>query len=154
MSAEQPALRLVDENGELREGGCPECAALRDQLAGAEGEIRSLRARLAQAKRDREAKAHGHRHWPRVLELFGYWKEKCSHPNSRFSVDRFEVAEPIYREYGYDLCKRAIDGAAFDPFTSTRKNGSIKRHDDWDLVFRSRGKFEEFCNRAPLKGKE
>jgi hypothetical protein len=43
----------------------------------------------------------------------------------------------------------AIDGAAFDPYTTKRKNGSTKRHDDFTLIFRNADKMEEFANRAP-----
>jgi hypothetical protein len=47
------------------------------------------------------------------------------------------------------LCRRAVAGAAFDPFVSRRRNGTEHRHDDWDLIFRSSDKFEQFCCKAP-----
>lgn len=45
------------------------------------------------------------------------------------------------------LCARAIAGAGFDAFSVQRRNGSVKRFDEWERIY---GKgFEEFCNRAP-----
>ena len=61
----------------------------------------------------------------------------------------FQVALPYVDAHGVELCRRAVEGAAYDPFVTKRKNGSTKRHDDWGLIFRDDQKFEEFCNKAP-----
>lgn len=47
------------------------------------------------------------------------------------------------------LCARAIAGAGFDAFKTTRKNGTVKVFNDWDLIHRSADKWEEFCCKAP-----
>lgn len=143
-------LQLVDtQTGELSDHVCRECSAKDDQIAGLERDIRGWRARYADLARDREADARQHPLWDEAKALFGEWKLACGHPRCRFDAGRFELVKPFLERYGVELCRRAIAGASFDPFTTTRKNGSVKRHDDWELVFRNAGKFEEFCNRAP-----
>jgi hypothetical protein len=95
--------------------------------------------------------------WPAAKRLFGEWKLACNHKRSPFTTDRFWQVEPYLTNTRYakgeqeriDLCRRAIAGAAFDPFVTRRRNGSTKRHDDWELIFRDSSKFEEFCCRAP-----
>jgi hypothetical protein len=145
---EQPRLRLVDEDGVVQDG-CPSCSALEDQVKGLERDLRSWRARYADLFRDKEADAKKSKHWPKALELFQHWQAVCNHPRSHFDAQRFWLVEPYLKNDGYELCKRAIDGMAHDCFTTTRRNGTRKRHDGWELIFRDRGKFEEACNRAP-----
>lgn len=125
---------------------------LEDQLAGASRDIAAWRLRYADLKRDKERDAEQHVHHAAIKSLFEFWQAKTSHPRCKFNHQRFEVAEPIFREYGDALCRRAIEGAAYDPFITKRRNGSVKRHDGWELIFRDRAKFEEFANRAPLDG--
>jgi hypothetical protein len=152
-----PDLRLVrPDTGEVIETECDRCevighelAETADQLQGAEREIRAWRRRYANLKRDVEAEAKAHPRWDEAREVFDYWREKCRHPNSKLNAERFNLVEPYLRADGLEMCKRAIDGAAFDPFITARRNGSKKRHDGWELIFRDRGKFEEFVNKAP-----
>lgn len=151
MSEPAPVLRLINaETGELVEEhpGCPNCQRLEDQLDGAEREVRAWRARYADAMRDKEAEAKKHPLYSQAEKLFGEWKRLTGHTRSKWTPDRFEKARPFLKSDGYDLCLLAIQGAAFDPYTKARSNGTIKRFDDWELVWRDRGKFEEFCNRA------
>lgn len=130
----------------------PTLIALQNRNVGLEETIRRQASALGAARRqlDPEARAREHERWTVVEELFIYWRIHCRHPKSRFSAKRFHQALPYIEAHGEDLCRRAIDGAAFDPFTTRRKNGSVKRHDDWALIFRDDAKFEEMCNRAPL----
>lgn len=156
MSA-QANLRLV-ENGEVPEDG-PQTfgealvalAAAEDVIAGLERDIRGWTTRYAQLERDRVADAMRHELWDQAEELFGYWRLRCKHPRSKFTFDRFEVVRPYLQKYGIDTCKKAIDGAAFDPYTTTLRNGRTKRHDDWGLIFRDADKLESFVNRAPIE---
>jgi hypothetical protein len=83
--------------------------------------------------------------------VFEYWQATCRHPRATWNAERFFLVEPFVKKHGVEMCKRAVDGAAFDPFVTTRRNGSTKRHDGFDLIFRSVDKFEEFANRAPRK---
>lgn len=137
--------------GEVCESCLPTLLALQDRNVGLEQTIRLQAAKLGRYERERdpEVKARAHDGWRTIAELFDYWRRHCKHPGSRFSAKRFHVALPYVEAHGIDLCRRAIDGAAFDPFTTRRKNGSTKRHDGWELIFRDDAKFEEFANRAP-----
>jgi hypothetical protein len=146
----RPHLAVVDtETGEVKDD-CAGCAELRAQLAGAERDVRSWRSRYAALERDKERDAQNHEVWKPIAELHRYWRTKCNHPRSKFGADEFWMALPIWQEYGEDMCRRGIDGAAYDPYTTTRRNGSKKRHDGWELIFKNRPKFEEFVNRAPI----
>ena len=140
---------LNPETGEITEQTCPYCAVKDDEIEGLQRDIRGWAARHAALKRDKEAEARAHKYWPVAVELFQHWQEVCNHPGCDWDADRFFLVEPFIRKNGRDLCQRAIDGAAYDPFITTRKNGTKKRHDGWELIFRERGKFEEFANKAP-----
>lgn len=136
---------------------------MEDEIAGLQRDIRGWAARYRNLERDKEAEAAESPVWPAALRIFEHWKSACRHPKSSWTLDRFELVRPFLEKLGDKakppaerlaeaeaLCKRAIDGAAHDPFVTTRKNGSAKRHDGLDLIFRNADKMEEFCNRAPL----
>lgn len=142
-------LHVVDtETGEVQPG-CVSCDALKDQLAGANKDIAAWRSRYAMLKREKDAQARDHEHWPAISALFDEWRTECRHPRSKFTPDDFWLCLPFFEEHGRHMCRLAILGAAFDCFKTRRANGSVKRHDDWTLIFKSRSKTEEFVNRAP-----
>ena len=69
-------------------------------------------------------------------------------------MDRFELVEPFLKSKRYEPWIRcAIDGHVFDPFVTTRKNGTLKAHNGWDLLFRDAAHFEEACRKAPLESR-
>lgn len=152
MAAARGPLRLID-------GGTGEIVsddhvqALRDEIAGLQRDIRGWAARYAQLKRDKDREARSHERWPEAVAVFQHWQRVCRHPRSAFTADRFWLVLPFLERHGVELVRRAIDGAAYDPYTVRRKNGSIKRFDDWELVFRDEGKFNDFANRAPIPPK-
>jgi hypothetical protein len=138
-------LRLVPGTGELEElDECPSCKEY-------ERDVRRKNAQITQLKRDREAKAKQSEIWPVAHALFDYWRDRCGHKRTQWNLDRFEQAAPFIERHGEDMCRLAIEGAAFDCFTTERKNGTIKRHDDWGLIFRpgDPDKFDEFVRKAP-----
>lgn len=124
-----------------------------DEIAGHLETIRRQSAALGQARRqaDPEKRAREHERWSVVSDLFDYWRRTCKHPNSRFSAKRFHQALPYVEAHGVEMCKRAIDGAAYDPWITARKNGTRKRHDDWSRIFKDDDIFEDHANRAPFK---
>lgn len=126
--------------------GCREAAHI---VAGLEATIRSQAATISRLRIDKERDARNHPRWNEVREVFEYWQRHCRHPRCKFNAERFWLLLPFIEDEGVELCQRAIDGAAYDPFTTPRKNGSTKRFDDIELIFRNRQKYEEFCNRAP-----
>ena len=142
------ALHLVDtETGEVVEDGCQACKAKDEVIETAGHKISNLKGRITQLLQEAE---EGHEAFPSFKRCHDYWRERCNHPRTKYDIEDFKLWLPLYEKHGLDLCLRAIDGAAFDPFISTRKNGSTKRHDDWELIHRKGGaKFREFCNKAP-----
>lgn len=144
-------LRVIDENGQVIDEYAAYLQGLEDHIAGLQRDVKAEHLRYENLKRDKAAEAKGHRLWPMAVELFDHWRKACKHPRSTFSPERFEQARPFLEKHGLDLCKRAVDGAAYEPFCTTRKNGTVKRHDGWGLIFRPAepDKFEEFANRAP-----
>lgn len=157
MSAPQ-RLALVDtETGERHPFRDEEAATLhaeiarqRDVIKGLQRDIRGWAARYAELKRDKEEEARSHALWPDAVRLFRLWQRLCHHPRAGWDVERFEQVLPFLKKHGIAMCERAIVGAAFDAFETTRRNGSKKRHDGWELIHRSADKWEEFANRAPL----
>lgn len=154
------SLKVISEEGEIvrestEERDCPGCLALKDQLQGAEKDIKAWRTRHANLKRDQEADAQKDALWLVIKALHDLWRNVCKHLKSEFGLTEYKQALPYVkrRGYGVEMCERAIAGAGFQPTTSRRLNGTVKRHDDWELIFRNHSKFEEFCNRAPLDWK-
>lgn len=151
-SHEEPNGHWVDgDTGEMTEHD-PRVGWLEQQLEGAEREIRAWRARYAKLVEDKDAKAQEHPLYPRVKEMFKYWRKACRHPRSGFKTEHFEMALPYFEDkehYGEEMIRRAIAGAAFDPFITQMKNGKSERHDHWSLIFKTSKTFERFCNKAP-----
>lgn len=150
MSATVRHLHISDaESGELLDG-CPVCSEKDDVINGLQRDVRGWAARYADLKRDKEREARKDPLWPAAVRVFEYWQQVCRHPKSEWTVERFELAAPLLKKYGEEMCLRAIAGIAFDPFVTVRKNGTRKRHDGWHLIFKGADKFEEYCNRAPV----
>lgn len=152
--AEIPVVRLIADSvtGEIVEPhSCENCQTLEDQLNGAQREIRGWRARYAELSRQREKDARSNGLWMTAQRLFEIWKKATGHKRSPFTPSRFYECEPYLKQekYGPEMIERAIAGIVFDPFITTRKNGTQKRHDGWELLFRSPDRFEEYVNRAP-----
>ena len=138
-------------HGEICEHCQPILVAQQETNIGLEQTLRMQAAKLGRYERERdpEARAREHARWTEISALFEKWRVHCRHPKSRFSAKRFQVALPFFEGYGVELCERAVMGASFDPYETRRKNGSVKRHDGWELIFQSEAKFEEMANRAP-----
>ena len=144
-------LHVVDTTtGEIKDD-CESCRLLRAQLDGAEKDLRAWRSRYAELKRQVDENLEEDPLWNDALLVFKHWKAACNHPRSIFTADRFGLIRPLIDKYGIAACLRAVDGAAYDPMTKQRRNGSVKRFDDWELIFRNAGKLEDFANRAPIK---
>jgi hypothetical protein len=88
--------------------------------------------------------------FPAANGCFDFWKERCNHPKTQFQAEHFKACLPYLRDYGEEMCRRAIEGVAYDPYVTTRKNGSPKRHDGWsNIVFKNTESFTEHANKAP-----
>jgi hypothetical protein len=149
-------LAREDGGADLREARA-ELARSADIIAGLQRDIRGWTIRYRELERDLAADARAHECWPIGERVFREWRRACKHPRSVWTADRFWTAAPFLSDPRYGdtpitrelLAMRAIAGAAYDCYATKRRNGSVKRHDDWDLIFRSAGKFEEFACRAP-----
>jgi hypothetical protein len=134
-----------------------ENARLEDVVRGLQRDVRGWAYRYAELERDRATEAREHPHWPAGKWLFDHWRRVCRHPRAVWTPDRFWLVESYLSQPKYGetlkarvaLCRRAINGAAYDPWTVTRKNGTEKRFDEWERIFGGAGKLEEFVNRAP-----
>jgi hypothetical protein len=142
-------LHIVTDDGEIIDEGV--VITLRDQLAGAEREIRAWRQRFAELKRDKDAAAREDESWPTIFALFKEWGKATGHTRSKFDSGRFYLALPFLRNYGEPMFRCAIHGIATDPFTTTRANGTLERQDGWETMLKNTGSFERYCNRAPLE---
>jgi hypothetical protein len=142
-------LHIVTDEGEIIDESV--VTTLRDQLAGAEKEIRAWRQRFAELKRDKDAAAREDESWPTIFALFKEWGKATGHTRSRFDSGRFYLALPFLRNYGELMFRCAIHGIATDPFTTTRANGTPERQDGWETMLKNTGSFERYCNRAPLE---
>jgi len=166
MSAQpKPSLVLLDsENGEIKAPcqRCPELdkevrgleevnRELKDVIAGLQRDIAGWSIRFQNLKRDKAKAAKHHEHYAEVEIAFREWQRLCNHPRSPYTADRFWIALPFYEnpKYGLKMMLRAVKGAAYDAYQVTRKNGSKKRFDEWERIFKDAGSFEDFCNRAP-----
>lgn len=144
MGASERTLRLVNpETGEIADQvtACAVCDEWARKYHGVLSQLGKLRAEMA-ADTDHDL-------FPTATRVFDYWRERCNHPRTKFTPEHFKEALPYLRDYGEDMCRRAVDGAAYDPYTTIRKNGSVQRHDGWWLIFQNPDKFTSFANRAP-----
>ena len=151
LPAEAIGLRVVNGDGELIGDFTEALRALEDQLAGAESEVRSWRTKHANLKRDKEAEMRRHELFPKITELWSYWQRVCRHPLSVMDVKHFDLIRPFLEKYGETMVRRAIDGAGFDPYTDTQKNGAIQRYDRWPTIFKNTTTFEVHVNKAPRR---
>ena len=127
---------------------------LEAEVADLERDMRRARARerllLGQLEEDRQ----GYDRRGEVESVFDEWRQACGHRNARLTNDRFdairrllEVTKPA--AYPREAFTAAIAGAAYDPWTKRRRNGSEQRFDDAALIFRDGKTFESFIKRAP-----
>jgi hypothetical protein len=126
-----------------------------DQVKGLQRDVRAWSMRYAELKRDKDQSAKHHPLYNDAELAFRHWKAACNHERSPFTSDRFWLVLPYLEnpKYGLKMVMRAIEGAEHEAFEVTRRNGSTKRFDEWERIFKNAGSFEEFCNRAPTNKK-
>jgi hypothetical protein len=171
MSA-QPArhLRVVDtDTGEALDEH-PEIEALQVIIKGLERDVRTWIKRYDELKRDKEAEAREDNLWPVAVRIFQAWQKSTAQvrreagekrsatmrENSVFDAERFFLVRPYLKNknHGPEYVLRAVAGIAFDHWAPRRANGSRKRYDEWERVFKNVGEFEERAASAPRDWRE
>lgn len=112
-----------------------------DRLKGADLEIARLRA-------DEDRKAADDPHRGQADVLVACWKAACRRRRDP-SADELLRACARLKKRGLTACLTAVAGAAFDPTKRERRNGTVERFDDFELIFRSDAKLQSFIDRAP-----
>jgi hypothetical protein len=155
MSA-QPARHLHPVNSQTGEIEDPVIQGLRDEVKGLERALRKEIRAHEELRRDKEAEARDSRHWPVAVVIFKAWQAKTGHTRSAFTADRFFLVEPFLKrkEYGPVVCVRAVAGIAFDHFSAKRRNGSVRRFDEWERCFADAKQLEERASAAPRGWRE
>lgn len=144
--AAEPALRLV-QTPEV--ALADEVAALHDQLAGAQRDIRAWRARYAKLERDKRQEAQEHEAWPLLLALHDYWREQTLHLRARWDADKFWMALNLWQTFGSGNCAAGIAGIAYQPNRKQLRNGKWETYDSWKLLFRDSDTLERYIKRRP-----
>lgn len=154
-------LRLVDsDTGEWVQdpSELPELKTAQTQIAMLERERAGQRLRIAALEADKSRERAEHPRRRDIERCHRYWQKRCDHPragldNATFFAIAAMMGRRVKREPEFrwpEDFKRAIDGAHYDPYITTRKNGSQKRHDDLGLIFRDAAHVREFIAKAPV----
>jgi hypothetical protein len=150
-------LRLITEDGELAPDApqtfgeaLEEIENLRAERDRLEDDLRGYRLRLAKAETDREERALQLKENPEVELVHACWKRACKRRAPLHFTERELIAAAV-RKLGLETCLRAIAGAAYDPMTKRRRNGSEERFDKIELIFRRFSNVADFADRAPAE---
>lgn len=132
--------------GECKE---PDCIDNRRLVKVLERKIRVANLEIGRLREDKEAEMKRSPFYKNAEKIFNYWKEKTGHNQSKFGLDVYKQVLPYLKSDGIELCFRAVEGIAFQHYKGTRLNGTEKKYDSFELCFRNRTKFEEYCCRSP-----
>jgi hypothetical protein len=159
MSNANPArhLHVIDRDTGETFDECPTCASKEVELKGLQRDIRAWIKRYDELKRDKEQEAREDALWPQAVRVFQAWQAATGHTRSSFNADRFFLIQPFLKntkQYGPEICLRAVAGIAYDCFSVKRKNGTIRRFDEWERCFAGAKEVEERANAAPRDWRE
>jgi ribosomal protein S15P/S13E len=155
MSAEPAPLRrltVVDkDSGEVVD---PEVARLQERIAileqnlrDAEKDLRTKRAQITKLRKDKVRERLEYARRDDVDRIHSYWQRRLGHGKA-LTADRFDAVRGLLEEthievvdgkpvkvdtYELSDFKAAIDGAHYDPYCRTLKNGKVTRYDDLSL---------------------
>ncbi len=117
----------------------------------AEQDLRSKRALIKRLREDADKDRKTCPEREVIERLFTHWQERCNHKRSKLTAERFDAARAmIGKDYTEVEMMMAIEGAAFDPFIRPRKNGTMQRFDEFELIFRDGKHLEAFACKAPI----
>ena len=154
----RPALRVVDQHGELVEppcshiSTCEHCSEREDAFETLQRKLVGALAEIGRLKRDPEAEARKHELWHQAECAHEWWRLCTGHFRAQFAAEEFYAVLPRLKERdGLLRVLKGICALVFDPNEAPMKNGRMKRYDGWHLVACSRAKLDERCERAPGK---
>ena len=166
----------IDDNGEFKVLDSDALASLeeeaeklREDRKNLERDIRAKRRRIAELERDRARERLEHPRYDDAIRVAKYWWRKCKGANPRVNYQTPDRIDPVLalmdieeivvdadtkkrrREPHYSLghFKAAIDGAAFDPFITTHRNGKQERHNDLSQICKDATRFDRFIAKSP-----
>lgn len=143
-------LAVVDTETGERLDGCPHCEELQGQLEMAESDRKKWAKKYRDAVRDLDAEAREHPLFEDGRRWHALWRDRCRHPRVEYGPEEFWLVLPFLKHKTMShFIGRAIEGAAFDPYVYTQRNGRTKRCDEWDRIFKNKASFKRFCERAP-----
>jgi hypothetical protein len=130
--------------GEVYPDGCPACKQYENQL-------RTANAKITRLETSDEEKARQHKRWDEAEAAFTWWALATGHEGVAFEAEEFGYVVPRLKEKSVGLIGvlQAIAGAAFDPGSRPRKNGTTEVYDDFELINRSKKHARSFRERAP-----
>lgn len=142
--------RIVDSTtGEVVEHHDETPGTLSDSLVQLERQLRMANARITRMQRDEEHVARKNKLWAEAEAVHTWWRLATGHFGTKFTAEDFKHVAPRLKERGPIGVLKAIAGAAFDPGSTTMKNGRQMFYDDWELINRSKAKADNFAKRAP-----
>jgi hypothetical protein len=136
---------------------CPTCATKEVEIKGLERDVRTWIRRYDELRRDKDAEAREDALWPQGVRVFQAWQAATGHTRSVFNADRFFLIQPFLKntkQYGPEICLRAVAGIAYDCFSVKRKNGTIRKFDEFERAFKDAASVEERANAAPKDWRE
>lgn len=131
-------VRLVAEHKDLR----TLLKRAEDRLQGADLEIARLKA-------DEDEKARDNPYRGQADVMVACWKAACKRRRDPSAEELLKACARL-KKRGLVQCLRAVAGAAFDPTKRERRNGTVERFDDFELIVRSDAKLQGFIDRAPV----
>lgn len=135
------------QTGELL---CDSCSEHEVHVKGLQGEIKGLMLQVAALKADKNRELTERPYYTYAIELWDHYKQKTSRKRIKFDHARYELIEKFFLQgESLDTIRLAIDGIAYEPNSKMQKNGRLEIYNSWELLFRNRGTFERYCNRAP-----
>lgn len=143
-------LRVIDtETGEITEhSGCPHCQQAQAETEELTKKFKGALLEIRKLKADRLAEILGAPERPQVELLHAVWKVACKKRRDLDFKD-YERMNAMVKKHGLGKCLAAIAGASYDCAKTPRKNGTWKKHDDLELIFRESAKVLDFAERVP-----
>lgn len=149
MTARQLALVDTATGERVEPGACPQCEESQAVVEELTKKYKGLLLENRTLKRNKVAELLDAPERPQADLLHAVWKVACKRRRD-LDLRDYERMNAMVRKHGLGKCLQAVAGAAFDPGLSPpRRNGTRKRYDDLELIFRETAKVEDFAERVP-----